>query len=91
MKTLMMACAAIALTACGESIPSPIVDMQGVDPVKYNQDLADCHTIASKTAFAFGNPVTDCMKALSSDGGRASDLFEQIVLSAPFQYRYATK
>ncbi len=52
----------LLLAGCGDPIPSPIVDMHGVDPAKYNQDLAECHQIASNTAFAFGNPVTDCMK-----------------------------
>ena len=35
--------------------------------------------------------VDDCMKALEANGDRPSVLFEQIVLSTPFRYRYAKK
>jgi hypothetical protein len=34
---------ALLLAGCAAN-PDPIVDMQGVDPVRYQQDLADCKT-----------------------------------------------
>lgn len=52
---------ALGLTGCGGPVPAPIVDMHGVDQAKYNEDLADC--VNNQPAFAFGNPVTKCMKA----------------------------
>jgi hypothetical protein len=49
----------LALGACGAT-STPIVDMTSVDQAKYNLDLADC--VNHQPAFAFGNPVTRCMK-----------------------------
>ena len=47
------------LAACSAT-HHPIVDMTGVDQATYNQDLAEC--VKNQPAFAFGNPVTRCMK-----------------------------
>lgn len=35
--------------------------MEGVDQAQHSRDLADCVNHAD--AFAFGNPVTKCMRA----------------------------
>lgn len=48
------------IAGCG--VPVPIVDMQGKDPVKTNQDLAYCQSSTANT-FAIGNPIANCMKA----------------------------
>jgi hypothetical protein len=48
------------LTGCVGPPPNPVVDMTGVDQAVYNRDLADC--INNQPAFAFGNPVTKCMR-----------------------------
>ncbi|GAB2176999.1 hypothetical protein DLREEDagr8_25570 [Dongia sp. agr-C8] len=54
--------AAILCTLLGgcSATHAPIVDMTGVDQATYNRDLADC--VKNQPAFAFGNPVTRCMK-----------------------------
>ncbi|MEK7994570.1 MAG: hypothetical protein AAB403_12270 [Planctomycetota bacterium] len=41
--------------------PTPIVDLRGKDPVKVNQDMADCQVSHGNT-FAVGNPIANCMK-----------------------------
>lgn len=58
-RVLMLAAAAALLAGC-QATPAPIVDMQGVDQAQYNRDLAWC--VNNQPAFAFGNPVTDCMR-----------------------------
>ncbi len=52
---------ALVLAGCGSATPNPVVDMQGVDPVKYNRDLADC--VNNQPFLALGNPVSTCMRA----------------------------
>ena len=52
--------ACLTLNGCGGPTPSPVVDMEGVDPVTYKHDLAEC--IKNQPVFAFGNPVTKCMR-----------------------------
>lgn len=54
---------ALCAAASGACTPTqaPIVDMTGKDQATYNRDLAACYEAAP--AVAFGNPITDCMKA----------------------------
>lgn len=62
-RRVLLSAALFALGACGGPPPAPVVDMQGVDPMQYNRDLAECVNKTASTAFAFGNPTTDCMSA----------------------------
>ncbi len=52
---------AATMAACGGPVPTPVVDMTGVDQATYNHDLAEC--VNDQPAIAIGNPVTSCMKA----------------------------
>lgn len=54
----------LLVAACGGggSIPSPIIDMTGVDVGQHSRDLAACHAQANRTSFALGNPVAHCMR-----------------------------
>lgn len=55
---------ALALYACGGAPPVPVVDMQGVDLVQYNRDLAYCEN--NPPAFGLGNVTSNCMRAKGS-------------------------
>lgn len=50
----------ILLVACADRPRDPIVDMQGVDPVKYEQDLAYCRE-ERKWTLTFGNYMDECL------------------------------
>ena len=50
----------LGLAGCGET-PRPLVDMEGVDPVKHNRDLAACYDKVGKQFFSWGTDVGDCM------------------------------
>lgn len=52
----------MGLAACGGPDPGPVVDMEGVDQVKYNRDLADCYN-EKRFATEWGSPITNCMRA----------------------------
>jgi len=43
-------------------LPAPVVDMEGVNPVTYNRDLAACYE-EKKWAVEAGNAVSNCMRA----------------------------
>lgn len=46
---------------CGP-LPAPVADIEGVDQVKYNRDLAACYE-EKRWATEMGNPIANCMKA----------------------------
>jgi len=52
----------LTLSGCVYQPPhfDPIPDMHGVDPVKYNEDLAECYK--RPWGIYVGNPVARCMK-----------------------------
>jgi hypothetical protein len=50
------------LAGCVGPPSPPVVDMNGVDPAKYQQDLADCRA-AKKWTLTFGNDVDECLQA----------------------------
>jgi hypothetical protein len=52
----------LSLQGCGET-PRPLVDMEGVDLVKHNRDLADCYDKIGKQFFSWGTDVSDCMSS----------------------------
>ncbi|WP_162488500.1 hypothetical protein [Azospirillum lipoferum] len=67
-KGLMIRLALLALSApvtltilagCVTKAEAPIVDMEGVDIVKYNRDLADCEL--STPVVSLGSHLTKCM------------------------------
>jgi hypothetical protein len=41
MRWIVVSVCSLAVAGCS-STPNPIVDQAGVDPGKYNRDLADC-------------------------------------------------
>lgn len=47
------------LAGCVTKAEAPIVDMEGVDIVKYNRDLADCEL--STPVVSLGSYLTKCM------------------------------
>jgi hypothetical protein len=51
MRRLAMLILALAMAGCAHSY-QPIVDMQGVDPVRYNQDLSACRDYADQVNIA---------------------------------------
>lgn len=54
---------AIFCFGCAGPSPAPIIDMQGVDPVAYNRDLAECVKRNASKAIELGNGVTRCIQA----------------------------
>ena len=50
----------ILLAACAGRRGDPIVDMQGVDPAKFQQDLAYCHE-ERKWTLTLGNYMDECL------------------------------
>ena len=50
----------LLLAGCAGRSRDPIVDMQGVDPVKYQQDLAYCRE-ARKWTLTLGNYMDECL------------------------------
>ena len=60
MFRLLTAGLLILLGACADRPRDPIVDMQGVDPVKYEQDLAYCRE-ERKWTLTFGNYMDECL------------------------------
>jgi hypothetical protein len=50
----------LLLVACAGRRGDPIVDMQGVDPVKYQQDLAYCRE-ERKWTLTLGNYMDECL------------------------------
>jgi len=57
---LLTAVLLILLAACAGRARDPIVDMQGVDPVKYQQDLAYCRE-ERKWTLTLGNYMDECL------------------------------
>jgi hypothetical protein len=49
-------------TASCNPLPAPVVDMEGVNPVTYNRDLAACYE-EKKWAIEAGNAISNCMSA----------------------------
>lgn len=60
-KKVVLLIVALSLFGCVSSTPQPIVDMQGVDIVQYNRDLAYCETHVP--FFSARNPYSDCLRA----------------------------
>lgn len=58
MKIIALVALTLVLGACAP-LQQPIVDMEGVDPVALNRDLAECNR--NKPAIAWGNPLKTCM------------------------------
>lgn len=61
-RIVNLALLGLGLAGCGET-PRPLVDMEGVDPVKHNRDLADCYNSVGKQFFSWGTDTADCMKS----------------------------
>lgn len=59
MKRLAAVALVLAFGACSGP-PSPIIDLEGRDPVQANRDMAWCQ--ATHPAFAWGNPIATCMR-----------------------------
>ena len=51
---------AVVMSGCAIT-PAPIIDMEGVDLVKHNRDLADCYR--NVPTVGAGNPISKCMAA----------------------------
>jgi hypothetical protein len=51
----------LLLAGCADRPGDPIVDMQGVDPAKYQQDLADCRE-ERKWTLTLGNYMDECLE-----------------------------
>jgi hypothetical protein len=51
----------LLLTGCADRPGDPIVDMQGVDPAKFEQDLADCRE-ERKWTLTLGNYMDECLE-----------------------------
>ena len=49
------------LAASCSTMPVPVVDMEGVDQIQYNRDLADRYD--ETPAFAFGNWLATCLES----------------------------
>jgi hypothetical protein len=65
-RLMVLGAAALALSGCAGSsrYAAPIVDMRGVDPIKYNNDLGQCTQQKRDTVFyADGGVITRCMAA----------------------------
>jgi hypothetical protein len=53
---------AFILSACTPiSASRPIIDLEGVNMVKHNRDLAACEEWVTQQAFVAGNGVSQCM------------------------------
>lgn len=54
----------VGLAGCGTPISAnrPIVDMEGVDVVKHNRDMAACEAWVASQAITFGNATERCMR-----------------------------
>lgn len=53
---------AVLLAGCtGLAAIRPIVDMEGVDPVKLNRDMAACEDYVASQLISAGNGVSRCM------------------------------
>lgn len=50
----LMGCTGLAATR-------PVVDMKGVDPVRYNRDLAACEDYVARQFISAGNGVSRCL------------------------------
>ena len=48
--TAVILCIGLSACASQNRLGEPIVDLQGTDPVMYDQDLAECRTYASEVA-----------------------------------------
>lgn len=48
MKKIFVVAAVLALTGCASQTPNQIIDMQGVDAIAYQRDLADCNQYADQ-------------------------------------------
>jgi hypothetical protein len=68
MKTTAIVIGATALLLAACSPPTPVVDTQGVDPARYQADLADCQRYANSV-----NPTNETLKsgAIGALGGAA--------------------
>lgn len=62
MWKMIIALGTLYLAGCsGISAARPIIDMEGVDVVKYNRDLATCEDYVSSQLFSPGNGTSRCM------------------------------
>lgn len=64
-QTFRLLCIIAGIAAVGIGcgpLPAPVVDMEGVDQVKYNRDLAACYE-EKRLTIEMGNAVSNCMKA----------------------------
>jgi hypothetical protein len=61
LEDVLFVIAIVSLAGCSTVSP-PIVDMQGVDPVRYNRDLAECTDRINSAPISFGNGVSRCME-----------------------------
>ncbi len=63
MKRLLLAFCVVLSGCAGHSIyQGPIVDMTGVDPVKYNNDLGQCTRKKQEASFVgAATMISDCM------------------------------
>lgn len=76
-----VAALALCLAGCAAN-PDPIVDMRGVDPVLYEQDLADCRTytreiqteVGVAKGAAGGAAVGGAIGAIGGETGRGAGI-----------------
>jgi len=50
MRMVLVSLLLVVLAGCAGRSSGPIVDMRGVDPVQYRQDLAECNSYADQVA-----------------------------------------
>jgi hypothetical protein len=65
-RLLTLGFATLALTGCagGSRYASPIVDMRGVDPTKYANDVGECTELKRQLpVYADGGAIAKCMAA----------------------------
>jgi hypothetical protein len=65
-RLMVLGVAAVALSGCAGNSRyiAPIVDMRGVDPIKYNNDLGECTQQKRDTPFYMdGGSISKCMTA----------------------------
>ena len=49
-RTVLVSLMVLAAAGCASRANEPIVDMRGVDPMQYRQDLAECYSLADQVA-----------------------------------------
>lgn len=65
-RLMVFGFAAVTLAGCagGSRYASPIVDMRGVDPVKYANDVGECTELKRQLpVYADGGAISKCMAA----------------------------